>query len=57
MGYPRDDDESFPVGDGVHDAVVADADSEVVTTGKLDGAGRSWVDRQAIDRRDDAVGN
>lgn len=54
MGYPRDDYEPFPVVHRVDNAVVTDADPKVVTTGKLDGARRSRIDRQTVDRRLDA---
>ena len=57
MGYPRDDDKLFPIAHRVDNAVVTDANPEVVTSGKLYGARRSRVDCQSVDRRLDAFGD
>ena len=57
MSHPRDDHKLFPVVYRVDNAVVTDAGSKVVTTGKLDGARRSRIDRQTVDRRLDAFGD
>ena len=35
MGYPRDDHQLFPVVHRVDDAVIANAEAEVIATGKL----------------------
>jgi hypothetical protein len=51
----RDQDEVLIVVDGVHDPVVADADSIVVPPGELRSSRRSGIMRQAVDRRSDTV--
>jgi hypothetical protein len=50
VGNPGDDDEVFGIVHRIDDAVIANAEAEVIPTGKLYGARRTRIDPEAIDR-------
>jgi hypothetical protein len=55
VGDSRDQDDSLLVVDPVHDAIVADADPEVVAAGELLRSARARVVTEGVDRRPDPV--
>lgn len=54
-GNACDDHQTVGVINGIDDAVVADADPEVVSPGQLHGAPRPRIDTERVDRRFDPV--
>src|SRR5258708_32442954 len=57
VGDPGDEDEIFGIVHRIDDAVIANADAEVIPTGKLYRARRTRINPEAIDRSCNAIGD
>src|ERR1700680_4801771 len=57
VGDPGDEDETFGIVHRVDDAVIANANAEVIPTGKLYRARRTRINPEAIDRSCNAIGD
>jgi hypothetical protein len=55
VGDPRDDHDLRLVVDRVHDPVVPDPDAVVVATGEPRRSGRTWLQRESVDRGPDPL--